>query len=186
MPFKTLLSYWSGLQKRERYVAGAGLAGLFLLLLGYFAVLPFIEARSKVTRSIQRQEKVLQELISLNEQYRHLKGGTDASRQGTSQSNLDLSLSSRLERILTETEMKSCVQDFQSTKSPAREGHRIIRTELKINKVKMEQLIKFLYRVESPEYGMRIEQLSIVKTPAETEYLNATVTLKAYEKKSAG
>jgi len=186
MPFKTLLSYWSGLQKRERYVAGAGLVGVFLLLFSYFALLPFIEARGKMARSIQRQEKVLQELISLNEQYRHLKGGTEAPRQGMGQSNLDFSMSSRLERILTETEMKSCVQDFQSTKSPAREGHRIIRTELKINKVKMEQLIKFLYRVESPEYGMRIEQLSIVKTPTETEYLNATVTLKAYESKSAG
>ncbi len=185
MSIKSLISYWSGLQKRERYVVGAGLVGLFLLLFSYFVLLPFFEAKNMLTRSIQRQEKVLQELISLNEQYSHLKGEGVDRRKGTSQSDPDLPMSSRLDKILTETDMKSCVSDFQTTKSVTKERH-LIRTELKINRVKMDQLIKFLSFVESPGNGMRIEQISISKTPAETEYLNATVTLKTYEGKLPG
>ncbi|OPY87513.1 MAG: General secretion pathway, M protein [Syntrophus sp. PtaU1.Bin208] len=185
MSIKSLLSYWSGLQKRERYVVGAGLVGLFLLLFSYFVLLPFFEAKNKLARSIQHQEKVLQEMLSLNEQYRHLKGEGADPRKQTSQSDPDLPMSSRLDKILTETDMKSCVSDFQTTKSGARERH-LIRTELKINRVKMDQLIKFLSFVESPGSGMRIEQIFISKTPAETEYLNATVTLKTYEEKLPG
>jgi len=186
MAFKTLLSYWSGLQKRERYVVGAGLVGVFLVLVSHFVLLPFIEARDRMTRSIQRQEKVLKELIALNAQYRGLKGGTEDIRKVMARKNLDFTMSSRLDRILNETDMKSYVQDFQSAKSPAMNGYNLIRTEIKINRVKMDQLIKFLHLVESPEYGIRIEQLSIAKTPAETEYLSATLALKTYEKHSSG
>jgi general secretion pathway protein M len=183
MRFNPFVSYWSGLQKRERYIFGGGLIGLFLLLSINFAILPFFEARSKITRSIQRQEKVLKELNALNAQYRSLKGGSESLRRVIAGRNPDFKIASHLDGILNETDTKSCIQDFQSSKLPAAEGYNLIRTEIKLGRVKMDQLIKFLYLVESPEYGIRIEQVSIAKTPAETEYLNASLTLKTYEKK---
>jgi general secretion pathway protein M len=183
MRFKTLVSYWSGLQKRERYVFGAGLIGMFLLISINFAILPFFEAKNKITRSIQRQEKVLNELNDLNVQYRSLKGGSESLRKVIAGRNPDFTIASHLDGILNETDTKSSIQDFQSAKLPAAEGYNLIRTEIKLGKVKMDQLIKFLYLVESPEYGIQIEQISIAKTPAETEYLNAALTLKTYEKK---
>jgi general secretion pathway protein M len=184
MPFKSLISYWSGLRKRERYVAGAGLAGVLLILFCLLVLMPFLEARDKLSHSIKRQEKVLQELISLDEQYRRLKG-SKAPSHGTGRGDSDFALSSRLDGILKEADLKSQVQDFQTTRSSVK-NHHVVRTEIRINRVKMDQLMKFLYLAELPEHGMRIDQISITRTPAETEYLNAAVTLKTYGKKPSG
>ncbi|MDY0187587.1 MAG: type II secretion system protein GspM [Syntrophus sp. (in: bacteria)] len=184
MPFKNLLSYWSGLRKRERYVAGAGLAGVLLLLFCFLVLMPVLEARDKLSRSIKRQENVLQKLISLDEQYRRLKG-SKAPSYGTGRGVSDFAMSSRLDSILREADLKSRVQDFQTIRSSVK-NHHVIRTEIRITRIKMDQLMKFLYLAELPGHGMRIDQISITRTPAETEYLNAAVTLKTYGKKPSG
>ncbi len=185
MFFKTFMPYWSGLRQRERIVLGGGLICLFLLLLTHFILLPFFEARDKMTRSIARQEKVLQELTELKAQYQSLKGGTDVLRQVMERRSPDFTMASHLDRIINETDMKSCIQDFQSTKSQAGEGYDLTRTEIKIARVTMDQLIQFLYLAESPEYGIWIEQISIAGGPAETGFLSATLALKTYEKTSS-
>jgi len=185
MFFKAFFSYWSSLQKRERYVSGVGLLCLFLLLSTYYVLFPFLEARNKMTRSISRQETVLQELTALNTKYRSLKGGTNALRKVMQQRNADFTMASHLDRIINETDIKSSIQDFQSTKSPATDGYNLIRTEIKISRVTMDQLIKFLYLAESPEFGIRIEQIVIAKIPVETQYLSASLSLKTYEKASS-
>lgn len=186
MPFKTFLSYWSSLQKRERYVAAGGAACLVLLLTAHFILLPFLEARSKMTRSISRQEKVLKELSALNAQYHGLRGGTEDFEKVVASRDPAFTMASHLDKIINETEMKSSIQDFQSTKSPAAAGYQLIRTEIKIGQVTMDQLIKFLYLAERPETGIRIEQLTITKTAGGNETLTAALALKTYERKPAG
>ena len=138
-----------------------------------------------MTRSISRQEKVLQELTALNTQYQSLKGGRDLLQQVMARRNPDFTMASHLERIINETNMKSCIQDFQSTKLPGAKGYDLTRTEIKITRVTMKQLIPFLYLAESAEYGIWIEQIAITKNPADASYLNATVALKTYEKTSS-
>lgn len=184
MFFKAFSSYWSGLQKRERFVCAGGLLCLFLLLFFYYVLFPFLEARNKMTRSIQRQEKVLQELAALKVQYDSLKGGAEALGKVMIRRNPDFTMASHLDGVINEAGMKSSIQDFQSTKSPATGGYNLIRTEIKIARVTPDQLIKFLYLAESPEYGIRIEQIAIMKNPTEAQYLSATVALKTYEKTS--
>lgn len=185
MFFKAFFSYWSRMQKRERLVCGAGLLCLVLLFF-YYLLFPFFEAKEKTARSIQKQEKTLQELAVLKAQYETLKGGTEAMGKVMTKRIPDFTMASHLDAAINEAGMKSSIQDFQSTKLPAMGGYHLIRTEIKIAAVTSEQLVKFLYLAESPENGVRIEQIAIMKNPKEAQFLGATVVLKTYEKTASG
>ena len=169
------------LEKREKYIL---LFGVFFVL-GFIVlqamVLPYVEARQTMTRSLSRNETELVDIQLLRQEYLELK-----SRQGDIEKRLTertpgFSLFSFLEEQAAATKVKNRVTYMKPTANEIDEGFNESIVEMKMERVTLDQLVAFLVEIESEEKIVSIQRISIQENNQEEGLLDTVLSIKTFE-----
>lgn len=169
------------LEKREKYIL---LFGVFFVL-GFIVlqamVLPYIDARQTMTRSLSRNERELVDIQLLRQEYLELK-----SRQGDIEKRLTertpgFSLFSFLEEQAAATKVKNSVTYMKPSANEIDEGFNESIVEMKMERVTLDQLVAFLVKIESEEKIVSIQRISIQENGQEEGLLDTVLSIKTFE-----
>ncbi len=177
---------WNKLGKRDRVLLSAGMALLVGLSLVEVALLPLMDAKEKLTRSIQNSERILKEMTALGSEYRILRKGMEDIRKGISRRSQDFTLFSYLEKRAGDAGIRSNVKHMHPSRGPVSGSFEESCVEVKLEKVTLKQLVTFLSAVESPADVVRVKRLSVKKGSGNPEYLAALIQVVTYQPSKPG
>ena len=169
------------LEKREKLILLFGIFFVtgFIVLQG--VLLPYVEARKTMTRSLSRNETELADIQLLRQEYLELK-----SRQGDIEERLverapGFSLFSFLEEQAAATKVKDRVTYMKPTANEIDEGFNESIVEMKMERVTLDQLVSFLAKIESEEKIVSVQRISIQENGQEEGLLDTVLSIKTFE-----
>ena len=169
------------LEKREKWILLFGIFFVtgFIVLQG--VLLPYMEARKTMTRSLSRNETELADIELLRQEYLGLK-----SRQGDIEERLvertpGFSLFSFLEEQAAATKVKDRVTYMKPTANEIDEGFNESIVEMKMERVTLDQLVSFLAKIESEEKIVSVQRISIQENGQEEGLLDTVLSIKTFE-----
>jgi type II secretory pathway component PulM len=173
--------FWERLGAREkRYIlAGAGIA--IAILLVQFAIVPFWEDRERVAKSIETQEKILNEMNTQLAEYRLLKRDMDSLQRAIESRPPNFTLYSFVERKAREAGVRGNIKSINPSRGLSAGSYEETMAEVSLEKITTRQLVQFLYLADSPHDAVRIRKLTVRKSTESPEYLAATVQLATYQ-----
>ncbi len=174
--------FWNKLGQRDRLVLSAGAALALIIFVVQFALVPYADARKKLSKSIQAQEKTLKEMAALGAEYQVLQRGMETVRNGMARRSPDFTLFSHLEKKATQSGVRSNLKNMQPARAPVSGGYDEASVEIKLEKITLKQLVNFLYSVESPQDLVRVKRLSVRKSSEDPQYLSAVIQVATFEK----
>jgi len=169
------------LEKREKYILLFGIFFVVGFIVLQAMVLPYVEARQTMTRSLSRNESELVDIQLLRQEYLELK-----SRQGDIEKRLTertpgFSLFSFLEEQAAATKVKNSVTYMKPTANEIDEGFNESIVEMKMERVTLDQLVAFLVKIESEEKIVSIQRISIQENGQEEGLLDTVLSIKTFE-----
>lgn len=173
--------FWDQLTKSQKLSVAAGLVLAGAILLIQFALLPYLEARQKVYRSIAANEKVLRELGVLGAEYGAIRQRSEGIRRVIERRPPGFALISYLEKRAGDSAVKANIRSMNPLPSAAVGDYEEIAVEMKMDKLTMKQITDFLYLAESPEEMIRVRRISLVKMKENPEYMSALIQMFTYQ-----
>lgn len=158
-----------------------GAVALVLGLFVQFVAFPIYDARERTKRSIAANEKVLQQLGPLWTEHRILKEGAQAVQQILARRPGNFTLFSYLEKKTGEAGVKQNLKYINPSKASVSGSYEEISVDLKLEKITLNQLVNFLYVVESREDLIALRKIAVAKAKDEPEYLNATIQVATFQ-----
>jgi len=171
----------SRLEKREKFVLlfGVCLVAGFIIL--QTMILPYLEARTSMMRSLSKNENELVEIQLLKQEYLELK-----SRQGDIEKRLaertpGFSLFSFIEEQAAVTNVKERVTYMKPTANEIDEGFNESIVEMKMEQLTLDQLVSFLSKIESEEKIVSIQRISIQENGQVQGLLDTVMSIKTFQ-----
>lgn len=166
-----MTAFWSKLSKRDKYAVSLA-SGVFLLFLIWtFGVSPFLAHREKTGKAIRSKTVILAEMIEMKAKYESL------SKKGIKQAGSGESLFSFVERTSRETGLKESLASVNPSEiTDPQTGQKKSRVEIRFQSVDTNQLMLFLYRIETSGQGI-IENINISRTTGDKAFLNANMLI---------
>ena len=175
----------SGIEKlnsRERWVlfGGIGFVACFLLL--QLVIIPVLDARNNLGKSIARKKQELIEIKLLQQEYYTLK-----SEEGTIQARINqrpsgFTLFTFLDQKATEAKVKKQIMYMKPSTVPGDELNEAM-VEMKLQQITLADLVGFLRLVESDENVVFIRRFSIQESGDKQGYFDSILQIVTFEKK---
>lgn len=166
------------LSKRDKrtLLVGGILAGV--LILAFVWVLPSMERIRTLDRALAAERGRLQQVRQLHRAILELKG-QEREVQGQLERRLSeaFSVASVVEGMARGSGIMEQVQYLKPEMAKVSDKYREASVSLKAAETSPEQLVEFLYRVESSEHLLRIRNLQIRTSPKEAGRLDVTLTI---------
>ena len=166
------------LNRREKYIV-AGLAAFLLILLVFrLAVYPLLDKRVRLTRAIDVKTIELNEIRQLQADYLMLQEKADSAEANFARRAGDFSLYSFLESLSRDVGIKPSSMKEAPSSSLGDSNIRISTVELKLQGITMEQLSKYLYRVEYSGNNIYIKRMSVTETKKPEGFINVQLQVE--------
>jgi general secretion pathway protein M len=171
------------LTKRERYSIYALSGAIFLFIVIQFIVFPSIDKRKRLRRELQVKTNVLSEMIVLKSDYGEIEKRTHASSARFANRAKGFTLFSFLDRLTGEARIKEYVTYMKPTTTVQKNSpYKISQVEMKIQGLTLQQLITYLYMVETSKNMVHVRRLSIVKAGKPEGFIDAVLQVETIEK----
>ncbi|MFO8083448.1 MAG: type II secretion system protein GspM [Desulfobacterales bacterium] len=161
--------------KRALMIAGAAIA-IFVII--QFILFPLNERHQVLKRQILAAEDDLEKMAFLKTQYDRVNGQYSLSGNKVFQ-NKDFNLFSVLEQYAGESGVKRHIA-YMKPSFTEQKGTLLKLTivEMKLETVTIDQLLQFLYRVETSATRININRMSITKTSKPEGFINAVLQVE--------
>lgn len=127
---------------------------------------------------IGRERQRLGEVRRLHRAFEALdKRAAVAEEQLQRRTQETFSIASVIEGMAREAEIQDQVQYLKPGQAKFSEQYREASVSLKVTEILVEQLVDFLYRIESSDLLLRIRSLQVRTHPKETGKLDVTLTV---------
>lgn len=171
----------SRLEKREKFVLLFGVCFVAGFIILQTMILPYMEARTSMMRSLSKNENELVEIQLLKQEYLELK-----SRQGDIEKRLaertpGFSLFSFIEEQAAVTNVKERVTYMKPTANEIDEGFNESIVEMKMERLTLDQLVSFLSKIESEEKIVSIQRISIQENGQVQGLLDTVMSIKTFQ-----
>lgn len=134
------------LEDREKKILlGGGIVSAILILVG-LVIIPFNTAQNKYEREIKEKSEKLATMISLRQQLREIQSASDAGAIPEPPPNY--TLLTFLENLAIEAGIKEKITKMKPDNPEIEGALKITAVEIKLEKLDLEQLVSFLYKVE--------------------------------------
>lgn len=175
---------WQGLEKREkRMVAGLG-AVVALLLLYNFLLAPLLSTRENLQKSLVKKEVELQEMRSMQQEYRMLQSESTDIKGRISRRAKDFTLFSYIEKHAALARVKKNIKYLKPSEVEREGALQEARVDMKLEQISTENLVAFLKGLESEENVIYVSRLSLKEHGKEKGYLNAVIQLITFRLKN--
>ena len=167
------------LNQREKLVIGLGAVALTVMLLVYAGFLPLIERRDVSAQQIVALEKELAEMQALRKEYEQLQAETRRTADILKKRPADFSLFSFLDQLAGNIGIKAKIISMKpsSVKDQESKSNRS-RVEIKLDEVTLEQISRFLYRIETSPHLISVPRLSIKQKQQASGFLETVIQVE--------
>ena len=174
-------TFWEKLDAKQRkLVAGAAILVLIALILE-IAVFPFWEAKAKLTKAIQVNQKKLNEMSKLDADFSSQEAALAKIKRSMSARGADFTLFAYLEKKATQANVRGRIKQMNSSKGIQSVSLEESLIDMKLEKITIKQLTDFLYFVESPADLVKIKKIAINKMKESPEYLSAQLQISSFQ-----
>jgi len=174
-------TFWEKLDAKQRkLVAGAAIFVLIALILE-IVVFPFWEAKAKLTKAIQVNQKKLNEMSKLDAEFTLQEAAMAKIKRSMSARSADFTLFAYLEKKATQANVRGRIKQMNSSKGIQFVSLEESLIDMKLEKITIKQLTDFLYFVESPADLVRIKKITINKMKESPEYLSAQLQISSFQ-----
>ncbi len=152
------------------FLVGFGMTEWFLL--------PTLKRLKSMDGLIERKAKDLAEMRALQAEYRQMVGQRAKVQKALEQRGQGFTIFSFLESLAQQTEVKKNIKYMKPSTTSLNEQYNESSVEIKLEKINLDQLIRYVYRVE---YAGRL--LQIKRVHVRPQYTNPSlldVTLLVY------
>lgn len=170
------------LNSREKWVLFGGVAFVLCFLVVQLVILPVVEARSNLEKSIARKQQELQEIKLLQQEYRTLK-----SEEGTIQARINdrgagFTLFTFLDQQANQAKVKKQIKYMKPSMLDGDELNEAM-VEMKLQQITLAALVEFVRLIESEENVVFIRRFSIQESGDAQGYFDAILQIVTFEKK---
>jgi general secretion pathway protein M len=169
------------LAKREKYLVTLAVCAIVVFLLFQFLIFPFFEEKKRIRRGIRTKEAGLKEITRLAAEYRVYKKGFQGIDQILAKRKKGFTLFSFLEKAAGETELKEHIKYMKPSTSPSMGPYKESMVEMKLDGITLNQLVGYLYLIESPVNLINIKRISIKENRKETGYLDVILQVLTFQ-----
>ncbi len=177
--------YWNNLGQREKLAILGGAGVVALILLVQFAILPFWEEKIRVSKALDAQERVLEEMNTELSEYRLIKRDMDVIQKAMASRPPDFTLYGFVDRKARESGVRSNVRAINPSRGVSAGAYEETMADVSLEKITLRQLVLFLHKADSPRDAVRVRKLTVRKSLESPEYLTATVQLATYQASAA-
>ncbi len=149
------------LAKREKYFISAAIWCIIIFFLFQFLIFPFFDSRKRIKKGVSEKGKDLQEMLVLSNEYQAYRKNTSGLQQTIAQRERGFTLFSFLEKAAGDAEIKTNIKSMKPSMSSGTGPYKESLVEMKLEKITLDQLVRYLYRIESPEKAVSVKRISI-------------------------
>ena len=162
-------------------MVGAGLAAAVIIIIYQFLIMPVVEGRSDKRIKAAGYTIQLEEMIDMKAEYEMLNAGKKKSIKGSGKRDKGFTLFSFLEKLAVKTKIKASYMKPSDSKN-IETGAQLSLVKIKFNLIAMEQLIEFLYEVETSPEAIFVRGISITKAGKDVKLLNVVLQLETVKR----
>ncbi|GAB6193554.1 type II secretion system protein GspM [Desulfocastanea catecholica] len=175
----------SGIEKlnsRERWVLFGGIGFVVCFLLLQLVIIPVLDARNNLEKSIARKKQELIEIRLLQQEYYTLKSEEGTIQGRINQRPASFTLFTFLDQKATEAKVKKQIMYMKPSTVTGDELNEAM-VEMKLQQIVLADLIEFLRLVESEENVVFIRRFSIQESGDKQGYFDSILQIVTFEKK---
>ena len=174
-------TFWEKLDAKQRkLVAGAAILVLIALILE-IAVFPVWEAKAKLTKAIEVNQKKLSEISKLDAEFTLQEAAMERIKRTMSTRSADFTLFAYLEKKAAQANVRGRIKYMNSSRGTQSASFEESLIDMKLDKITIKQLTDFLYFVESPADLVKIKKITISKMKESPEYLSAQLQISSVQ-----
>ncbi len=168
------------LNRREKIMVASGAALLAFFFVFQFVVSPVLDRLDLLDRIIPKKEQELAEIIQLKNEYDALKrsGRQTARRVGKGEGTVTLSY---LESLAEKAGLKKNIRYMKPLGKSKGEGYLENSMEIKLSRIPIEQLVRFLYDIENSKKPVKVTELDILINKRDVSTLDAKIQIASFE-----
>jgi general secretion pathway protein M len=171
------------LNPREKLILAMGLAAMVVALFVYWAVFPLLDRRERSERQALAREKELREMVAYQNEYEQQQKEQLLTADILAKRTADFSLFSFLDQLAGTTGIKKNIVYMKpSSIRDAENQYSLSRVEIKLDEVNLDQVSRFLYRIETSPNLIVVPRLSIKQTKQEGGFLEAVLQVETLGK----
>jgi len=170
------------LHPRERLIIAIGVASLAIVLFVYWGLFPLLDRRERSERQALARENELREMMTYHDEFEHLQREKRRTAAMLAKRPADFSLFSFLDQLAGTTGIKKNIVYMKpSNVQDAEKRVSLSRVEIKLEEVTLDQVSRFLYRIETSPHLIKVPRLSIKQTRQESGFLEAVLQVETLE-----
>ncbi len=170
------------LAKRERYFVSIGACLIAIFFIFQFLVSPFFEKRDRLRKEIVKQEQDLKDLADLIAKYNTYKQNSSNIDRVLAGRGKGFTLISFLEKATGETRIdKEHIKYYKPSTSKGSGPYDELMVEMKLEGITLDQLVRYLYRIEHPDDLVFVKRLSITDNRKEEGYLDSIIQVVTFQ-----
>jgi general secretion pathway protein M len=169
------------LAKREKALVGMAAGCLAVFILFQFLIFPLLDSKERMERGIKTKEAALKEVLTLSAEYQAQQKGTQDIAQALSSRKKGFTLFSFLDEAAGAANVKSFIKYMKPSTSPGTGAYQESTVEMKLEGITLEQLMGYVYRIESPNDLVNIRRVTISENKKETGYLDAVLQVFTFQ-----
>ena len=162
------------LGKRERIVVVAGLGLALVIVLYGYVLAPALERSRLLDRLTSQRRSDLEEMVSLQRQYALHARALAEIKEHWLRADDSFSLFSFLEEQASTLGIKEKIVNIKP-RNLVYERYRQFQADVQMEKIPLESLIRYLYRIEHANKPLEVQRLHIRSRPPHEGALNVTM-----------
>ena len=170
------------LAKRERLFVSLAVCAIVLFITLEFLVLPFFKERSRMKRGIIAKQVELRDVLEASAKLKALRSSSQGLEQSLMKREPRFALFSYLEQAAGTAKVKENIKSMKPSTSKGQGDYKESTVELRIEAVTLQQLVDYLYRIESPEKAVFIKRMSIQSNKIGKGYIDVILQVLTFMK----
>ncbi len=156
------------LTHRERAGIGVAIGAVLIFVLVHLAVFPFLEARHRMQRTVLSETARMQEIKKLQEEHRNISQRLREAEKRIQLRPTGFTLFSFLEDLAGQSGIKEKIAYMKPSAQPSKDSaYRVASVEMKLESMTSEDLVDYLYQVETRDPLITVKRLSVSKSSPE-------------------
>lgn len=174
---------FKSLTERDQSILLAGLAAIMVFALLQWVIFPSLEQRRKLQRQVTVKISEVVQMKQLQKEYEDLRSSLERNRSELQKRPSQFSLFSYLDALAGRTGLKDKIVYMKPTTLDENGTQvRTSRVEMKLGKVTLDQVSRFLYHIEMSSNIIGVPRLALTqKNHGEGGYLEAVVQVETPE-----
>ena len=170
------------LAKRERLFVSLAVSAIVLFVLLEFIILPFFKERGRMKRGIISKQVELVDVLESSARLKALRSNSQGMEESLMKREQGFALFSYLEKAAGTAKVKENIKSMKPSTSKGQGDYKESTVEIKIEAVTLQQLVDYLYRIESPDKVVFIKRMLVQGNKKGKGYIDAVLQVLTFVK----